>query len=137
MRPSRELEAKVRAKANERCEYCLMHQALQGASFHIEHVIPRCVGGNSGLSNLALACPGCNLHKADRVEAVDEETGKTVPFFNPRADPWDQHFRFDRYSVVGLTPIGRATIRALNLNHPRRVQIRKAEALFGLFAAAE
>jgi len=29
--------------------------------------------------------------------------------------------------------VGRATLLALNLNHPRRVLIRQAEELFGLF----
>lgn len=133
MNVSRELEFKVKTRANERCEYCLMHQALQGASFHIEHIIPRSVGGSSALSNLALACPGCNLHKADRVTIIDEETGNTMPFFNPRTDDWAAHFRFDDCVVVGLSPLGRATIRALYLNSPRRLQIRKAEVLFGLF----
>ena len=133
MRASRELELKVKARANNRCEYCLMHQALQGASFHVEHVIPRCVGGNSELSNLALACPGCNLHKGDRVEVPDEETGKMTPLFNPRAHRWDEHFRFDGYIVLALTSIGRATVRALNFNHARRIRIRQAEALFDLF----
>ena len=114
-----------------------MHQALQGASFHIEHVIPRAAGGDSQLSNLALACPGCNLHKADRVEAPDVETGKMTPLFNPRIDMWNEHFQFQGKIVVGLTPIGRATIEGLNLNYSRRVRIRDAEALFGLFPPAD
>ena len=112
-----------------------MHQALQGASFHVEHVIPRCVGGKSELSNLALACPGCNLHKGNRVEVRDEETGKMTPLFNPRAHQWDEHFRFDGYIVVALSSIGRVTVRALNFNHDRRIHIRQAEALFDLFPA--
>lgn len=37
------------------CEYCQMHQSLQGATLHIEHVIPRVLGGSSDASNLALA----------------------------------------------------------------------------------
>ncbi len=127
------LDAAVRARANERCEYCLMHQALQGASFHIEHIIPRCLGGESELFNLALACPGCNLHKADRLKAHDPKTGKMVALFSPRLDNWEDHFHFDGYLLEGVTPTGRATVQAFNLNHPRRVQIRKAEALWGLF----
>ena len=35
--------------------------------------------------------------------------------------------------VVGRTPVGRATVAALNLNHPRRVLIREAEEGFDLF----
>jgi len=32
-----------------------------------------------------------------------------------------------------LTPTGRATVALLYLNHPRRLLIRQAEELFGLF----
>ena len=35
-----ELAAAVRERAGGRCQYCLMHQALQGATFHVEHIIP-------------------------------------------------------------------------------------------------
>ena len=45
-----------------------MHQSLQGATFHVEHIVPRCLGGLSKLENLAWACPSCNLHKSNRVE---------------------------------------------------------------------
>lgn len=45
----------VRERAAGRCQYCLMHQSLQGATFHIEHIIPQAKGGSSELPNLALA----------------------------------------------------------------------------------
>jgi hypothetical protein len=35
-----------------------------------------------------------------------------------------------------LTPVGRATIEALNLNHPRRQRIREVEETFGLYLPA-
>ena len=127
-----QLAAAVRAGAAERCQYCLMHQRLQGATFHIEHVIPRSQGGSSELSNLALACPGCNLHKADRTTAIDPESGESVQLFHPGQRIWSDHFRFSGYRSEGLTPIGRATIAALNFNQPRRPRIRAAEAKFGL-----
>lgn len=40
---------------------------------------------------------------------------------------------WDDYHVVGLSDVGRATAAALDLNHPRRIQIRQAEQMFGLF----
>jgi len=110
-----------------------MHQSLQGATFHIEHIVPQSRGGHTRLDNLAWACPGCNLHKANRVKSNDPESGNQVPLFNPRVDNWNAHFRWDGYRVVGLTPIGRTTVAALDLNHPRRIQIREAEELFALF----
>src|SRR5438270_13853818 len=78
-----ELAGLVRERADDRCQYCLMHQSLQGASFHVEHIIPRSKGGSSEMANLALACPSCNLHKADRIKAIDPVTGSLVQLFHP------------------------------------------------------
>jgi hypothetical protein len=128
-----ELSAQVEARAAGRCEYCRMHQSLQGATFHVEHIIPICLGGLTVLDNLALACPGCNLHKASRVEAPDPDTTQTVPLFNPRTHNWTEHFRWQGYLLLGTSPTGRATVWALDLNHSRRLLIRQAEELFKLF----
>lgn len=67
----------------DRCEYCQMHQSLQGATFHLEHAVPRSAGGTDELDNLALACPSCNLHKADRTKIQvagfeEQENNKTI-----------------------------------------------------------
>jgi hypothetical protein len=110
-----------------------MHQSLQGATFHVEHITPKAAGGADEPDNLALACPGCNLAKVDRTTAADPNTGQDAPLFNPRVDTWADHFEWDDRHVVGLTPTGRATVAALNLNHARRVMIRQAEEWFKLF----
>jgi len=110
-----------------------MHQSLQGATFHVEHAVPRSQGGDSTLDNLTWSCPSCNLHKADRVEFLDSQTGILAPIFNPRVDRWTDHFTWSGYRVDGLSPKGRATIAALELNDPRRILVRTAEETFGLF----
>lgn len=114
----------VEARAGQRCEYCRMHQSLQGATFHVEHIIPNSRSGSDDPDNLALACPSCNLHKSDRVEAADPDSNAGERLFNPRADRWIEHFRWDGYRIVGLTATGRVTVFALQLNHPRRLLIR-------------
>jgi len=131
--PPKEIVRQVRERARGRCEYCRMHESLQGATFHAEHVAPRSRGGEATVENLAWACPGCNLAKADRAEAVDPETGLAAALFNPRKDVWSQNFRWEGHEVVALTPVGRATVGALDLNRPRRLLIRQAEQIFGLF----
>ena len=133
MTPSRETERQVAARAAGRCEYCRMHQSLQGATFHVEHVIPRSRGGRSTLANLAWACPRCNLQETNRTEFLDPATGTTTRLFDPRADVWEEHFRWNGFQLLGLSDIGRATIAALELNHTRRVRIRQVEELVGLF----
>jgi hypothetical protein len=133
MTSATEVARQVEVRAGGRSEYCRMHQALQGATFHLEPILPESRGGSSDAANLAWACPGCNLRKSDRTEAVEPQTGAMVPFFNPRAQAWPEHFRFDEFEIVATTSIGRATAAALNLNDPRRILIRQAEELFGLF----
>jgi hypothetical protein len=110
-----------------------MHQSLQGASFHLEHILPESRGGRSELQNLAWACPGCNLHKSDNIDAIDPLDGKRAPLFNPATQLWNDHFHWQGYEVHGLTPAGRATVAALHMNHARRTLIRKVEGAFGLF----
>ena len=53
------------------------------------------------------------------------------------SDDWHDHFRWDGYRLIGQTPFGMATCAALELNHPRRIQIRQAEELFHLFPSNE
>jgi hypothetical protein len=111
-----------------------MHQSLQGATFHIEHITPQSAGGTDDTENLALACPSCNLAKSNRTQVSDPETQQIVPLFNPREARWSDHFLWgEDWQIIGLTAIGRATIVALSLNHPRRLLIREAEEWFNLF----
>jgi hypothetical protein len=133
MTSEREIARHVEERAGGRCEYCRMHQGLQGATFHLEHVVPKSRGGTFDTTNLAWACPGCNLRKSDRTEAVDPQTREKVALFNPRADAWSQHFRFRGYEIVALTGVGRATAAALDFNALHRTMIRRAEEMFDLF----
>jgi hypothetical protein len=71
------------------------------------------------------------------VEVPDPSTGNLTRLFHPRLHDWDEHFCWDGFELLGLTEIGRATIAALDLNHPRRVRIREVEELVGLFPRRE
>lgn len=100
--------------------------------FHLEHIVPRSKGGETVLDNLAWACPGYNLHKSTRTEALDPETGQHVRLSHPRQDEWPDHFRWNEHRIESITAIGRAAVAVLHLNHERRIRIRRAEQLFGL-----
>ena len=123
----------IAARARDRCEYCGMHQSLQGATFHVEHIIPISRNGSSTSDNVAWARPGCNLRKSDRVHVPDPMSDTLVPLFNPRKQEWGEHFRWHGTRLIGKTPTGRATVAALDFNHLRRLRIRRAEEAFGLF----
>jgi hypothetical protein len=79
----------------------------------------------------------CNWPKANRFHVIDPDAGNRVPLFNPCSGDWDEDCRWDGYRTVAQTPIGRATVAALELNHPRRIQIRQDEELFRLFPPNE
>ena len=120
------LRERVAAAARYRCGYCLTSQRVVGPLLEIDHIIPESRGGASAEDNLWLACPPCNGHKSDQVEAVDPETGQTVPLFNPRTQRWQDHFTWmeDGAVILGITATGRATVSALQVNPPSRPSCR-------------
>jgi len=123
------LQRRVRERARNRCEYCGMSQAGQEATFHIDHILPRREGGATSFANLALACVSCSLRKGARRHATDPDTGRTEELFHPRMNEWSQHFRLAAdFTIVGMTPIGRATADALAMNRPLAIEIRREEA---------
>lgn len=50
-------------RANGCCEYCQAIAKFVPDTFQIEHIIPETKDGESDLTNLALACQGCNSVK--------------------------------------------------------------------------
>ncbi|HEX4954092.1 MAG TPA: HNH endonuclease signature motif containing protein [Thermoanaerobaculia bacterium] len=121
----------VLARAAGRCEYCGLSQAGQEATFHIDHVLPVKEQGTTNADNLALACVSCSLRKAARLTAIDPETRQEVRLFNPRFDSWAESFRWQGPRLLGLTPVGRATVAALDMNRPLIVAIRQEETALG------
>ena len=130
----------VVARAGGACEYCRLLEAATGMTFHIEHIRPRSQGGATGMGNLALGCPGCNLAKGERTTGEDLQ-GRTQPFFNPRDyEPWllgwHLHFSLDHRTgiVRPRSPVGEATIATLGMNGPHRVFARRLQIRAGLIA---
>ena len=117
----------VRERAGNRCEYCGLPQSLSPmAQLQIEHIIPRKHGGGDADQNLSLACIDCNLAKSSNLAGIDPTTGETVMLFNPRTERWDEHFSWNGTLLVGLTPVGRTTIRVLDVNDDERQRVRLA-----------
>jgi hypothetical protein len=125
------IAAEVRQRARNCCEYCQIPQAAFRRPFHIEHIIAKQHGGLTELVNLALACWQCNLKKGTNLTSIDPDTGQLTRLFHPRTDEWTDHFASNVVEssiggirIIGLTPIGRATVRLLDMNDELRQVLR-------------
>jgi hypothetical protein len=85
------------------------------------------------MDNLAFACCFCNRYKGPNLAGVDPESRGVALLFHPRAHVWNEHFAWKGPRLVGLTPIGRATIHALRLNRADAVAVRQLLLSEGVF----
>ena len=101
----------------------------------IEHLRPIAYGGTDDEENLWLACRNCNGFKYAKTHAIDPQTNEETSLFNPRAQVWNEHFRFsdDKTEIIGKTACGRATVIALRLNFEQAVNARKFWVQAGWF----
>jgi hypothetical protein len=120
-----DLRARVRHRARQRCEYCLLHEDSGGLLHQPDHIIACKHGGETVEENLAWSCFLCNQLKGSDLASVDLETGRIVRLFHPRRDRWSRHFRLEGARIVPLTAVGRVTEYLLQFNHPETLEMRQ------------
>ncbi len=132
------LRQQVAERGHHRCCYCHSPE-LVGVPMVIDHVIPQKAGGATEVNNLALCCYRCNEFKGARLNAIDPQTGESVPLFNPCAQDWHKHLAWsdDGLRIIGQTAIGRATVKALRLNNDWLVRARRVWVSAGLHPPLE
>ena len=109
----------VAERAEYQCEYCRLPAQYSLFAFHIDHIISLKHGGETDLNNLSYACQICNLNKGTNIATFLDSFDTPVRLFNPRIEPWEEHFEIDIMGeIIPRSSIGRATIKAMNLNHP-------------------
>src|SRR5579884_1427239 len=130
---SKALRARVAEQAKHRCGYCLCADHITGSPLEIDHIIPEASGGPTEEDNPWLACNECNKPKADRMWTTDPDSGEVVRQFDPRHQPWSEHFAWNSAGdlILGLTPIRPATVTALKLNRQGLVRARRGWAKVG------
>src|SRR5438034_411269 len=107
----RQTRALVWQRADGIFEYCRLWQEHEPfVRFQIEYILPKKHGGSDAPNNLALACFFCNSHKSSNLSGIDLKSKRIVRLFNPRRQKWKRHFQWDGLTLVGKTPVGRATI---------------------------
>ncbi len=123
---SRSLRSFVTHRAHGLCEYCHTSQKIV-IEMEVDHVVPVSAGGLTTEDNLCLACASCNNYKGAAQSAYDPETGEDAFLFNPRLQNWYEHFQWDAAGtqVIGITPVGRATIERLKINRKIAVEVRE------------
>lgn len=121
---SPQLRRLVTARANSRCEYCLLPEGDSTIKHAVDHIRAIKHNGLTEEGNLALACIVCNQNKGSDIATIDPESRQLVRLFNPRSDIWGEHFALDGAVIVGLTGVGRGTAEILKLNTPTRVKHR-------------
>ena len=121
------LKKLVRERAENRCEYCHMHQEHDPFfTFPIDHIIALQHHGPTEESNLCLSCFRCNSHKGPNLSGIDPDSGSVERLFHPREDHWDAHFEWQEAYLVGKSAKGRATVDVLAINQPDSLKIREA-----------
>lgn len=119
------LRERVMARAEGRCEFCLLHERYTIKWHEVDHIYAEKHGGKTSEENLCLSCIDCNRHKGSDLCSLDPQTDQVAALYHPRRDEWQAHFRLDGPLIEGITPQGRATARALWLNDDERVEERE------------
>ena len=133
------LRRRVLLEFHGRCAYCHVSTAITGIRLVVDHIVPEAAGGKTEAGTLCPACHSCNECKGARFDGLDPLTGERVPLFHPQQDAWRAHFRWmaGGTEIAGLTPAGRATVRALKMNNREAVEARHAWASVGWHPPAE
>jgi hypothetical protein len=130
---STELRESVILRAFKCCEYCKSQDKYSPTFFTIDHVVPESLDGASEFENLAYACFLCNRLKSNKLKVFDILTGKWIPLFNPRKDVWHEHFAWneDTTQIIGISIVGRCTVKELKLNREKLIEYRQCIIPFG------
>lgn len=120
-------------RADGCCEYCLLHERAIFFAFEIDHIIAEKHNGTTVSDNLCLSCPDCNRLKGTDIGSIDRETHTLTPLFNPRTQTWGAHFRLNGVVIEPLSPIGRVTVRLLQMNSVERLQDREIYTRIGVY----
>lgn len=120
-----ELRRLVETRADNLCEYCLIHVEDTYLGCQVDHVIAEKHGGATTAENLSYACAFCNRSKGADIGSISLLSGEFTRFFNPRTDHWGDHFAIHGAVIQPRTEIGEATARILGFNQPERLLERE------------
>lgn len=115
----------VEDRAQNCCEYCLLPAKVAFFPHEIDHIVAEKHGGQTDAENLAYTCWRCNRHKGSDLGSFDPETQAFCFLFNPRQGKWTEQFQLEGVIIIGLTAVGRTTVKLLQLNSQKRLAERQ------------
>ena len=123
---NKSLRKRIKERAQYLCEYCLSPERFCASYYEGDHITPPSAGGTDDYENFANACGGCNNNKSNHIQAIDPISGHVVSLYNPRLHIWEEHFGWNETFtlMLGISPIGRATIKKLKLNREEVINLR-------------
>ena len=127
------LRRKIRQRAENKCEYCLLAEEYAFFAHEPDHIIAEKHGGETDVDNLALACFDCNRFKGSDIASIDPKSKKLTPLFNPRAQNWSEHFKIEEGRIIPRTTVGRATEKLLKFNLSERIEVRETLSRAGRY----
>jgi HNH endonuclease len=130
---SQEIRRSVSQRADQLCEYCLIHSNDTALGCAIDHVISLKHGGSNDIDNLAYACVFCNRYKGSDIGSIVWATQEFVRFYHPRRDHWAEHFQLQNAEITPISPIGEVTARILGFNDPERLLERQLLIIQGKY----
>ncbi len=133
---SQNLRRVVAARAENLCEYCLIHEDDTFFGCEVDHIVSVKHSGTTDSDNLAYACVFCNRQKGSDIGSILQQTDEFTRFFNPRKDLWADHFRLDGDLIKPLTEIGEVTVRILGFNRSNRILERRTLITVGRYPTA-
>ena len=121
-------------RADNLCEYCLLHEDDTFFGCEVDHIISEKHAGQTIEANLAYACFVCNRNKGSDIGSMIPGSGTLVRFYDPRGDRWHEHFRLDNSDGITIIPVsdsGEATARIFGFNKEERLLERQALQAIG------
>ena len=118
------LRRAVIARANGRCEYCLINEEDTGTRHEVDHIVAEKHGGATTMDNLCHACFLCNRNKGSDVASYTED-GLLTAFFHPRNQVWSDHFQIVGSRIETRTGAGEVTAKLFQFNVAERCEERR------------
>jgi hypothetical protein len=128
-----DLARRVRRRARYRCEFCRIPQSAVRFRHQVDHIIAEQHEGDDEPSNLALACAHYNRHKGPNLSGLAPATRELIRLYDLRRDRWREHFARRGAVLIGLTAVGRTTVRVLAINDTLEIAAREMLIAEGRF----